>query len=74
MSWLHDLTQWTVHWASTPEAVWALFWLAVAESSFFPLPVDVLLVAMGLLQPAGGIRFGVVATVGSVAGAVVGYG
>jgi len=70
---LADLTQWMVHWASTPEATWALFWLAVAESSFFPLPVDVLLIAMGLITPAAGIRYGVIATVGSVAGAVVGY-
>jgi len=71
---LADLTQWMVHWASTPEATWALFWLAVAESSFFPLPVDVLLIAMGLITPEAGIRYGVIATVGSVAGAVGGYG
>jgi len=71
---LADLTQWMVHWASTPEATWALFWLAVAESSFFPLPVDVLLIAMGLITPEAGIRYGAIATVGSVVGAVGGYG
>jgi len=71
---LADLTQWMVHWASTPEATWALFWLAVAESSFFPLPVDVLLIAMGLITPEAGIRYGIIATVGSVVGAVGGYG
>lgn len=70
---LADLTQWMVHWASTPEATWALFWLAVAESSFFPLPVDVLLIAMGLITPEAGIRYGAIATVGSVVGAVIGY-
>ena len=70
---LHALTAWMVHWATTPSAEWALFWLAVAESSFFPLPVDVLLLAMGLATPAGGVRFGVIATVGSVLGAVAGY-
>ena len=70
---LHDLTAWMVHWASTPGAEWALFWLAVAESSFFPLPVDVLLIAMGLATPAAGVRFGCIATAGSVLGAVGGY-
>ena len=70
---LHSLTAWMVHWASTPSAEWALFWLAVAESSFFPLPVDVLLLAMGLASPAGGVRFGLIATAGSVLGAVAGY-
>jgi len=68
-----DLTQWIVQWAATPGATWALFWLAVAESSFFPIPVDVLLIAMGLITPEAGVRYGVIATVGSAAGAVVGY-
>ncbi len=71
---LTELTQWVVHWASTPEATWALFFLAVAESSFFPLPVDVLLIAMGLITPEAGVRYGMIATVGSVVGAVIGYG
>jgi len=70
---LHDLTNWMVHWAATPGAEWALFWLAFAESSFFPLPVDILLIAMGLATPAAGVRFGVIATAGSVLGAVAGY-
>jgi membrane protein YqaA with SNARE-associated domain len=70
---LHGLTRWMVHWASTPGAEWALFWLAVAESSFFPIPVDVLLIAMGLASPAAGVRFGCIATIGSVVGAVAGY-
>jgi hypothetical protein len=40
---IRRLYQWTVSWADKPGGTWALFWIAFAESSFFPIPPDVLL-------------------------------
>ncbi len=71
---LHDLYQWMLGWADSPNAVPALFLLAVAESSFFPIPVDVLLIAMGLAAPDQALFFAAVCTVGSVLGGAAGYG
>ena len=44
------LYEWTIHWAQTPRATQALALIAFAESSFFPVPPDVLLIAMCLAQ------------------------
>ncbi len=70
---LRRLYEWTLHWAETPYAVWALFLLAFAGSSFFPVPPDVLLMAMALGAPRRALRYAGVCTVGSVMGALVGY-
>ncbi len=48
MGFLKRLYYWVLHWAETPYGLWALFFLALAESSFFPIPPDVLLVALVL--------------------------
>jgi len=63
-----------ISWADSPYGVHALFLLAVAESSFFPIPVDVLLIALGLGAPDQALFFAAVCTVGSVTGGVAGYG
>lgn len=47
--------------------------VAVAESSFFPVPVDVMLAPMVLAQPEKAWRFALLATVGSVLGGVIGW-
>jgi membrane protein YqaA with SNARE-associated domain len=52
----------------------ALFVLALAESSFFPIPPDPLLVALCLGRPRRSLRFAAVATVASLVGGVIGYG
>ena len=39
---------WTIHWARTPQAAKALSLLAFAESSFFPVPPDILLLALAV--------------------------
>lgn len=65
---------WVLHWAETPYGAPALFLLAFAESSFFPVPPDVLLLALCLSVPARSYRFALIASVGSVLGGVVGYG
>jgi len=70
---LKRLYNWVLHWADTPYGVPALFLLAFAESSFFPIPPDVLLVALALSIPAKAFRYALICSVGSVAGAVLGY-
>ena len=71
---LRRLYHWTIGWADRPSAAWALFAIAFAESSFFPIPPDVLLLALGLGQPKKALRFAAICTAGSVLGGIVGYG
>lgn len=67
------LYEWTLHWAETPYAGWALLMLAFAEASFFPIPPDVLLIAMALGAPRRSLRYAALCLAGSVAGGVLGY-
>jgi membrane protein YqaA with SNARE-associated domain len=68
------LYDWVLHWAATPHGATALFLLAVAEACFFPIPPDVLLLAVCLARPQRGLAFAALCTAGSVLGGVVGYG
>jgi membrane protein YqaA with SNARE-associated domain len=68
------LYDWVLHWADTPYGVPALFLIALAESSFFPLPPDPLLLALCLGARKRSFKFAAVATVASVVGGVIGYG
>lgn len=72
--WGKQLYDWMLSWADSPYGVPALFCLAFAESSFFPLPPDILLIALTLGDPAQGLYFALVTTVGSVLGGMFGYG
>lgn len=72
-SWLRRCYDWTLAWATHPQAAWALFVIAVIEASVFPVPPDILLLALALAQPRQGLRFAAIATAGSVLGAVIGY-
>ncbi len=65
---------WVLGWAETPYGALALFLLAFAESVFFPIPPDVLLIALALGSQAKSFRFALNCTLGSVMGAFVGYG
>jgi membrane protein YqaA with SNARE-associated domain len=67
------LYDWTLSWADRPGGTWALFLLAVAESSFFPIPPDVLLIALAIGRPKRAMWFALVCTVGSVIGGMIGY-
>ncbi|HEX6629781.1 MAG TPA: YqaA family protein [Gemmatimonadaceae bacterium] len=67
------LYDWTLGWAERPGGTWALFGLAFAESSFFPIPPDVLLMALCMGRPRRSFWFALVATVGSVLGGIAGY-
>jgi len=68
------LYDWVLGWAHKPHGAIALFVLAFAESSFFPIPPDVLLIALALSIPARSLYFAAIASVGSVLGGMVGYG
>ena len=60
--------------ADSPYAEAALAAISFAESSFFPLPPDILLAPMALAQPRRAWRFALIATIASVLGGIVGYG
>jgi membrane protein YqaA with SNARE-associated domain len=72
--WLRQLYDWTLHWGESPQALTALFLIAVAESSVFPIPPDVLLIAIVAARAEVWLRAAAICTAGSVAGAMVGYG
>ncbi len=70
---LKKLYHWVLHWSETPYGTWALFILAFSESSFFPLPPDVLLIALAVGKPEKSMKFAAVCTLGSVLGGMLGY-
>lgn len=70
---LMSLYTWTIHWAKTPQAPFALFGIAFIESSFFPVPPDVLLIAMVVASRKNWLRNAAICTIGSVTGALFGY-
>ncbi len=65
---------WTMAWAGHPNAQLALFFIAIIEASVFPVPPDVLLLALALGRPDLSLRFAFIATAGSTIGAVLGFG
>ena len=71
---IHGLKDWMVHFAYTPYGDWALFGIAFAESSFFPIPPDVLLMALAVANPQSALWYATVCTIGSVLGGCFGYG
>lgn len=62
-----------LRWAGHPRAPWYLGTLSFAESSFFPVPPDVMLAPMTLAQPQRAWRFALLTTLASVAGGVLGF-
>jgi len=70
---IRRIYDWVLSWAESPYAVPALFVLAFMESSFFPIPPDVLLIALALSVPTRAFRFAAWCTAGSVLGGLFGY-
>ena len=68
------LYHWTLTLAESPRATWALALIAFAESSFFPVPPDVILVPMSLAKPHKALHYAAICTLASVLGGIVGYG
>ncbi len=64
---------WVVSWAERPNAGYALFCLAFAEASFFPIPPDVLLIALSIARPKKSFHWATIALAGSVVGGMAGY-
>jgi membrane protein YqaA with SNARE-associated domain len=71
---LRKAYKWVTGWSETPYGSWALFILAFVESSCFPIPPDVLLIALAVGQPAAAFQFSLICSVGSVLGGLAGYG
>lgn len=70
---MNRLYRWTLTLAEKPSAPWALGLVAAAESSFFPVPPDVILIPMSIAQPRRAWIYALICTAGSVGGALVGY-
>ncbi|HEB99893.1 MAG TPA: DedA family protein [Thiotrichales bacterium] len=62
-----------LHWSEHPHATWYLGGLSFAESSFFPIPPDVMLIPMALRRPQCAWTFATITTVASVIGGIFGY-
>lgn len=67
------LYDWMLSWGNSRWGAVALFLFAFAESSFFPIPPDVLLIALCLGAVARSFRFAAICTAGSILGAMLGY-
>lgn len=67
------LYDWVLSWADTPYGTPVLFVLSFAESSFFPIPPDVLQIALSAGKPRRAFWYATVSLVASVLGAVLGY-
>ena len=70
IKWMYD---WTLSMAEHPRALWALAFVAFIESSFFPIPPDLLLIPLILAAPTRAYSIALVAMLASVAGGVFGY-
>ncbi len=62
-----------MNWSRHPRAPWFLAGLSFAESSFFPIPPDVMLAPMALARPDRAWRLALITTLASVAGGLLGY-
>ncbi len=71
--WHRRLYNWVVHFAQTKHGATALFCLSFAESSFFPVPPDVLLGPLALGAPKKWLRFALACSIASVLGGIMGY-
>ena len=67
------LYDWMLSWGESRWGAWALFFFAMAESSFFPIPPDVLLIALCIGATKKSFRFGAICLAGSIIGAIIGY-
>ncbi|MDG6778008.1 DedA family protein [Thiomicrorhabdus sp. zzn3] len=73
MSLFSSLYQKTLQWAQHPKAPWYLGGISFAESSFFPIPPDVMLMPMALAKPQQAFRYAWITTLFSLLGGLLGY-
>jgi membrane protein YqaA with SNARE-associated domain len=70
---LRKLYDWCLNAAGKPHATWVLSSVSFAESSFFPVPPDIMLVPMALARPDKAYYYALVCTIASVLGGILGY-
>src|ERR1700754_270474 len=70
---LRRMYDWTMAQAARPNALRVLGVVSFAESSFFPIPPDAMILPMVLARPEQAWRIALVATVTSVLGGIAGY-
>ena len=70
---IRSLYDWVIRLAAHPRALWALAVVSFMESSFFPIPPDVMLIPMVLANRAKAFRIAAVCTISSVLGGLLGY-
>lgn len=70
---LRRIYDWCIAAADRPYSLWIIAAVSFAESSFFPVPPDVMLIPMSLARPQRAWLYAVVCTIASVAGGVLGY-
>jgi membrane protein YqaA with SNARE-associated domain len=70
---LRRLYDWVLSWADSPHGTSALAVISFAESSFFPIPPDVLQIALSVARPRRSFFYAAVSMVASVAGGVAGW-
>jgi membrane protein YqaA with SNARE-associated domain len=70
---LRRIYDWCIDAAHKPYALWIMAAVAFAESSFFPVPPDVMLIPMSLARPARAWLYATICTAASVLGGVLGY-
>ena len=74
VGWIRQIYDRCLLWVQSPTGVWALFFIAVAESSFFPIPPDIFLMVLCIAVPKKSFRYAAICSVGSVLGGILGYG
>lgn len=74
MKFIRKIYDWVLRWADSKWGSLALFILAFVEASFFPVPPDVLLIALCLGRPKKSLKYAAICLGGSVAGAAAAYG
>ena len=70
---LRKLYNWVLHWAETPYGLIALFIISFTEASIFPVPPDLLLIALSLGSRKKAFKFAFVCSIASIAGGLAGY-
>jgi membrane protein YqaA with SNARE-associated domain len=70
---LRSLYDWTLERAASPQAEKWLMGISFADSSFFPIPPDVMQIPMSIARPEKSFRFAAISTLASVCGALLGY-
>lgn len=70
---LRRLYAWVLGWAETPYGTPALFVISFAESSFFPIPPDVLQIALSVSKPRRALFYAAVSCIASVLGGILGW-